>query len=130
MTETTAKTHYWDECLMCTVRTLTEGRPPEWTTRKELAEGDTVTGVVLGIGVQPTFWQDGQTPYVDLWLGGLNRVRVAGHGQSIRNALEAAEAKMGDTLTVTFDGERTVEEGKFAGKTYKLFTVTVQRGHH
>jgi hypothetical protein len=128
---TTIETHEWDGCLMCAVRALTEGRPRDWATRKDMAEGDTVTGVVLRMGSQPTHYTDAQAPYVDLWLGGVERVRVAGHGAVLREALISAEIQVGDTVTVKFEGTKEFQPKAGRGPlSYKLFTVTVERGHH
>jgi len=127
----TDETHDWDGCLMCAVRALTEGRPQDWALRKDPAEGDTVTGVVLRMGTQPTYYTDAQAPYVDLWLGGVERVRVAGHGTMLREALISAEIQVGDTVTVTFEGVKPIPaKGRQPERSFKKFTVTVERGHH
>ena len=129
MTDTTA--HDWDGCLICAVRALTEGRPRDWPMTKDLAAGTTITGVVIKTGDQPTHWADnGRAPFLDLWLGGIERVRVAGHSLSLRNALEAIEAQIGDTVTVTFDGSVEITTGRLAGQMMKTFTASVERGHH
>ena len=125
------QTHDWDGCLMCAVRALTEGRPKDWATRKDMVEGETVTGVVIRQGTQPTYYNDGQAPYVDLWLGGVERVRVAGHSQVLREALISAEIQVGDTVTVTFEGTKQFQPKAGNGPlSYKTFTIEVQRGHH
>lgn len=131
MTEMMNETHDWDGCLMCAVRALTEGRPKDWAMTKNLEPGDTVTGVILRQGTQPTHWSDSPVPYVDLWLGGVTRVRVTGHGQVLREALVSAETQVGDTLTVTFEGTRELPpKGGRGPLTYKMFAVSVDRGHH
>jgi hypothetical protein len=128
---TMIETHDWDGCLMCAVRALTEGRPVDWATHKSRVEGDTVTGVVLRQGVQPSHYSEAQVPYVDLWLGGVERARVAGHGQVLREALISAELQVGDTVTVTFEETKTfTPKGRSEPVTYKVFTVEVARGHH
>lgn len=121
--------HGWDGCLMCAVRALTMGRPIDWAQSKNREVGDTVTGVVLKAGVQPSHYEV-QVPYLDLWLGGPYRVRIAGHGMSLRNALEAIEAEVGDTVTVTFTEIREIQTGKYKGNEFKVFDVEVKRGHH
>lgn len=129
MTDTTA--HDWDGCLICAVRALTEGRPRDWSMTKDLEPGTAITGVVVKTGEQPTHWGDnGRTAFLDLWLGGIERVRVAGHSISLRNALEAIEAQIGDTVTVTFDGPVELTTGRLKGQTMKIFTASVERGHH
>lgn len=129
MTTTTIEPHDWDGCLMCAVRALTEGRPKDWVMTNTLEPGQAITGVVLRQGQQPSHYEP-QVPYVDLWLGGPERVRVAGHGLSLREALLAAETQVGDTVTVTFEGESEIQTGKFKGHMFKRYTVGVRRGHH
>jgi|SRR6478735_6506643 len=119
------ETHEWDGCLMCAVRALTEGRPREWVGTAE--PGSTVTGVVLKMGTQPTAWGSGQAPYLDLWTGGVSRVRVAGHSTVLREALLAAEAQVGDTVTVTRHEDRANVKTQ---NTYRVFSVEIERGHH
>lgn len=122
--------HDWDGCLMCAVRTLTLGTPKNWGLDKDTLEpGASITGVVMRQGVQPSNYA-GQVPYVDLWLGGIKRVRVAGHGMSLRNALEAAETEVGDTMTVTFEGTEEIQTGKMAGRSFRVFAIEMKRGHH
>jgi len=116
-------------CLICAVRTLTEGRPREWSTTKDLDPGTTITGVVIKTGDQPSHFE-AQVPFLDLWLGGLERIRVAGHSLQLRNSIEALEAKIGDTVTVTFGGSVEIKTGRMAGQMMKTFTATVERGHH
>jgi hypothetical protein len=127
----TEQTHDWDGCLMCAVRALTEGRPKDWTADKDRKSGDTVTGVILRQGVQPTHFSDDPVPYVDLWTGGVNRVRIAGHSLMMREQIISAELQVGDTVTVTREAD-----GMAATKTsgtlraYKVYRITVERGHH
>lgn len=129
MTTMMIETHDWDGCLMCAVRALTEGRAKDWSMDPERKVGDTITGVVLRQGQQPSHFE-AQVPYVELWLGGAERVRVAGHGMVLREALLAAEIQVGDTVTVTFEKVAEIQKGPRAGTTYKVYEVTVQRGHH
>jgi hypothetical protein len=122
------KDHALDGCLMCAVRTLTEGEPKTWNPD----EPASVKGVVIGIGTfasQYTLW-DNPIPFVDLWLGGLNRVRIEAYGTTLRNAIEKADVKVGDTLTAEYLGFGDILTGKYAGKTYRKYTVGVERGHH
>jgi len=128
----TADTHDWDGCLMCAVRALTEGRPKEWVIRpksEEMTPGESVTGVVMRMGEQPSHYED-RVPYIDLWTGGIERVRVAGHGMSLRESLLAAEIQVGDTVTVTFERVADIQTGKFRGQKFRVFAVDVKRGHH
>ena len=60
----------------------------------------------------------------------MERVRVAGHGMSLRGVLEAIEAEIGDTVTIRFEGEQEIQTGKMAGKTFRKFSGDVRRGHH
>lgn len=125
----TTETHDWDGCLMCAVRMLTEGRSKDWPLDPDRKPGDTITGVVLRQGIQPSHFES-QVPYVDLWLGGPDRARVAGHGSSLRDSLDAAETQVGDTVTVTFEKVHEIESGKYKGRPFKVYTVEVKRGHH
>jgi hypothetical protein len=113
------------DCLMCAVRALTEGDPAvTWTPD---TEGQTISGVVLRKGNLSTDF--GTIPFIDLWLGGQTRVRIKAYGSSLRHALDSVAAQIGDRLSVWFDGEAVIENGKFAGKPYKKFSANVQRGH-
>jgi hypothetical protein len=113
-----------DNCLMCAVRALTEGTPKTWAPA---TAGETVTGVVLKTGKVVTDF--GQAPYVDLWLGGHERIRISAFGNRLRHALDEVDAQIGDTLSVWFDGLGTVTKGPMEGKPYKAFSANVQRGH-
>ncbi len=123
---TTIEGHHEDDCLMCAVRALTEGRAKEWTPE----EPGEVTGVILRQGVQPTYFS-GKAPFLELWLGGRERVRVTGHAAMLAQVIEAAELQVGDTVTVRYLGKR---QGKASGRTaapreYKAFELDVSRGH-
>lgn len=114
-------------CLMCAVRALTEGKPSViWAPT---VTGATISGVVLRQGEVSTYL--GPVPFVDLWQGGTDRVRVMAYSAQIRAKLTDAEVQIGDRLQVRFDGEHPIERGPLAGKTlmYKTFSVNVQRGH-
>jgi hypothetical protein len=112
-------------CLMCAVRALTEGDPA--ATWNPTEAGQTVSGVVLRQGTLAT--DMGPVPFVDLWQGGTGRVRVKAYGSGIQHALSQADAKIGDRLQVWFDGTRVIGKGAMAGRTVKMFSVNVQRGH-
>jgi hypothetical protein len=119
----TTTNHEPDGCPVCIVRALTEGEPRAWWPN----EPASVKGVVLQVGrTTSQFAIYGQTlPYVDLWLGGTDRARVAGYG-----SLGRIQPTVGDTLTVAYTGQGTIERGKHAGKPYRMHTVEITRGHH
>lgn len=123
MTDNTEHNHQAD-CLMCAVRALTEGIPPVWNPE---TEGESTTGVILKTGEVATDF--GMVPFVDLWRGGVDRIRIMAYGSSLRHALTSAAGLVGDTLTVWYDGQRAVREGRFEGRTYKAFSANAQRGH-
>lgn len=115
-----------DGCLMCAVRALTEGEPAvNWTPE---TPGQAISGVVLRHG---SFEHEmaGEVPFVDLWTGGTGRVRVKAFPAMLRDAIRRSEAKVGDTLTLRFEGSRTIESGRFAGRQFKTFSAETQRGH-
>ena len=112
-------------CLMCAVRALTEGDPA--ATWNPTDPGTMIAGVVLRQGTVTN--QFGQIPFVDLWLGGTSRVRVMAYSEILRHALMSAAAQIGDRLQVQMDEPGTIENGRFKGRPYKRFSVTVQRGH-
>lgn len=117
------------DCLLCAVRTLTEGDPKMWSWENP---GDAVTGVILKTGLTSMpYSMTGETiPYVDLWLGRGERIRVVAYAAHLGNQIRGADGKVGDTLTVQYTGEDILQKGKFAGRPYKTFQVTIQRGHH
>jgi hypothetical protein len=119
----TDHTHETD-CLMCAVRALTEGDPATWNPQ---VAGETVSGTVLKMGQLSTNF--GMVPFVDLWRGGHDRIRIRAYGAVLRNTLESVAPQVGDTLSVWFDGEETVQKGPRAGTTYRSFSANVQRGH-
>jgi hypothetical protein len=124
---TTIEGHHEDGCLMCAVRALTEGRAKEWVP-EEPAE---VTGVVLRQGTQPShFSSSGPVPFIELWLGGTERVRVTGHSSMLNSMITGAELQVGDTATIRYLG-KTAKLQMRTGKTfdYKVYEVEVQRGH-
>jgi hypothetical protein len=117
-----------DSCPVCITRALTEGEPLLWWPN----EPATVKGVVLKVGTVPNRYPmiAGETiPYVDLWLGGTDRVRISALGLMFRNQLERAAPTVGDTLTVAYTGQGTIDGGKYRGQAYRMHTVEIQRGH-
>lgn len=116
-------------CPVCIVRVLTEGEPTTWWPN----EPASVKGVVLKIGTVPNRFSmiAGDTlPYVDLWLGGTDRVRISAIGTMLGEAMRRAAPTVGDMLTVTYTGQGTIERGKYAGRAYRAHTVEITRGHH
>lgn len=118
--------HAWDGCLLCAVRQLTEGAPNPWNPEI----GVRITGVVLKQGKQPSDF-GGPYPFLDLWIGGMDRIRVHGYGSVLRHQIEAAEIQIGDTVSIQRGPDETMSKlSRFAGRTYKTFVVEVTRGHH
>lgn len=127
----TTQTHEPDGCLMCAVRALTEGAPDAWVPGEP---GSGVTGVVIAIGEMdsPSAYDMRGTlvRYVDLWLGGTERTRIVAFGTTLSRAVEKADPKIGDTMTVTFVGYGVINTGKYRGMKFRQNTVNVVRGHH
>lgn len=119
------------DCLLCAVRDLTEGEPKKWVPKEP---GDMVSGVVMrlgtftGIGPDPVY--PDQHPYVDLWIGGRERVRVRAHSAVLAQQIRDSEAAVGDRMTVNYEGKHQISSGRYEGRSYNAFTVTVERGHH
>lgn len=114
---------------MCLVRALTEGEPKTWWPN----EPASVKGVVLVQGrVRDRFAldTDGKVSFVDLWLGGMNRVRILTYGFTLSEAMAKASPQVGDTLTVHYEGQGTIERGKYAGRPFRKHLVEIERGHH
>lgn len=130
---TKTDTHDWDGCLMCAVRALTEGRPQTWGLRAkgeaDPTPGSSVSGVVMRMGEQASHFES-KVPYVDLWLGGIERVRVAGHSISLREAIISAELQVGDSVTFTYEGEVQFQPKNGGPSSFRKFSATVERGHH
>jgi hypothetical protein len=126
---TTNHDHAGPTCPVCLVRALTEGEPKLWWP----SEPASVKGVVLVQGrVRDRFSldTDGKVPFVDLWLGGMDRVRIRAYGFTLANALTQAAPTVGDTLTVNYEGQGTIERGKAAGRPFRKHSVEIERGHH
>jgi len=122
--------HEPDGCPACIVRALTEGESKTWFP----SEPASVKGVVLWVGTTPTPMAMGMLavdtlPVVDLWLGGTDRIRIVGYGSVGRDLYRLAPT-VGDTLTVAYTGQGTIEGGKYAGRAYRNYTVEIVRGHH
>ena len=114
-------------CPVCVVRALTEGDPQVWWP----SEPAGVRGVVLRADrttSQFVVWPE-TVPFVDLWLSGTERVRVVGYG-SLGRELDRLKPTVGDTITVKYTGQGTIQSGKYQGRAYRAHTVEIQRGHH
>jgi hypothetical protein len=127
-------------CVVCAVRALTEGTPKIWTPN---TPGQRVSGVVLAVGTVPSpFQTTAPLPFVDLLVGPrrwsmdgvpvAERVRVVCYGTSLAAKVTDAAPVIGDILTVTFEGTRTIPpRGRWLdGRQYRAFSVEVHRGHH
>jgi hypothetical protein len=114
-----------DDCLMCAVRALTSGEP-EITWQPE-TEAQTISGVVLRRGETESYY--GPVPYVDLWLGGAARTRVVANPMTLRAALDRAAPKVGDTLTIWFEGWSEPVHGPNRDRRVRVFRAAVRRGH-
>jgi hypothetical protein len=115
------------DCLLCAVRELTEGTPTVWAAT---AAGQTVSGVVLRTGMTEGFGGYREVRYVDLWTGGWGRIRIVAFAAMLENAIKLADAKVGDRLSVTYEGQAYVTKGRFEGRPYKKFSADIRRGHH
>lgn len=120
-------------CLACAVRQLTEGDPGWWNPENQV--GASVTGVVLRKGEKPSpLNYDGSrpgVPFVDLWQGGMDRVRVLGYGADLSRQLIGQDPQVGDRVTITFLGREAVKHGRPGwDREIAKFEVTVERGHH
>jgi hypothetical protein len=113
------------DCLMCAVRALTEGDPESYWA--PTTPGENISGVVLRTGTGTGNW--GVFPFVDLWLGGRDRIRLNAGSLGFQSELSRAAARVGDRLQVWFEGEKILEKGRMAGRRYRAFRVEVQRGH-
>lgn len=123
----TTETHTPDGCLMCAVRALTEGEPKTWWPEETPAS---VQGVVLRLGTVAQPFLGRLVPYADLWLGGTDRVRVTAMGAHLESQFTAAAPQVGDVMTVIYEGKHNITGGKYDGRQYRRFAVTVTRGHH
>lgn len=84
--------------------------------------GDTVTGVVIGVGVKR--WDDGtMCPQLILDCEGTERIVTAGQVR-LKAALAEKRPEAGDTITITF----SQVEKRSGGKTLKHFDVAVSKG--
>jgi hypothetical protein len=84
--------------------------------------GDTVTGVVIGVGVKR--WDDGtMCPQIILDCEGTERIVTAGQVR-LKAALAEKRPEAGDTIAITF----SQVEKRSGGKTLKHFDVNVSKG--
>lgn len=84
--------------------------------------GDTVTGVIVDIGIQT--WQDGsKSPKLVLRTATGDRVLTASQVQ-LKNKMAELRPNIGDTIKVTLVGVEKLN----GGKTMKKFDVVVKPG--
>jgi hypothetical protein len=120
------------DCLLCAVRQLTEGDGP--AAALEL-EGENASGVVLKIEdtkypTQQLMGQEIKGLAVTLWTGGMDRVRAVSYSAVFRAQLESAAPQVGDRLTIIRLADGRVDRGKFQGRQFSQWSLTVERGHH
>jgi len=85
-------------------------------------QGDTVTGVIVDIGIQT--WQDGsKSPKLILRTATGDRVLTASQVQ-LKTRLTELRPNVGDTIKVTLTGVQKLN----GGKTMKQFDVAVKQG--
>ena len=123
--------HTVDGCLPCAVREMTEGTPPIWNNPDNIVPGQMIRGVVLRAGTLPSPFHPVEVPFVDLWTGGQDRMRVAGYQGSLARALEMMAPAVGDQLSVIYVGRETLPpEHRMSGRPYHRFRAEITRGHH
>jgi len=83
--------------------------------------GDTVTGVIIDLGVQ--VWQDGsKSPKLTLRTATVDKVLTASQVQ-LKTKMAELRPEIGDTIKVTLDGVEKLS----LGKTMKMFSVAVKK---
>ncbi len=83
--------------------------------------GDTVTGVIVDLGIQT--WQDGsKSPKLTLRTTDGDKVLTASQVQ-LKTKMAELRPEIGDTIKVTLDGIEKLN----GGKTMKKFTVNVKK---
>ena len=83
--------------------------------------GDTVTGVIIDLGVQ--VWQDGsKSPKLTLRTTDGDKVLTASQVQ-LKTKMAELRPEIGDTIKVTLDGVEKLQ----GGKTMKKFSVNVKK---
>jgi hypothetical protein len=118
-------------CLLCAVRAMIEGTPANvWNGGADLEAGASISGVLIRRGqVHGVGLVSGE--FIDLWHDETGeRVRVLAYGHSLAGELERAAPIVGDRVTVVYLGKREMTTGKFSGRQYRAYRVTVHRGHH
>jgi hypothetical protein len=120
-----------DGCLLCAVRELTEGTPTIWNNPDNIVPGQMIRGVVLRAGTLPSPFHPVEVPFVDLWTGGQDRMRVAGYQGSLARALEMTAPAVGDQLSMVYVGREILPpEHRMSGRPYHRFRTEITRGHH
>ena len=85
-------------------------------------EGDTITGVIIDLGIQT--WQDGsKSPKLTLRTADGDKVLTASQVQ-LKTKMAELRPEIGDTIKVTLDGVEKLQ----GGKTMKKFSVAVKKG--
>lgn len=103
--------NYWDEPGIAVVS--------DYIKFEEV--GDTVTGVIIDLGVQ--VWQDGsKSPKLTLRTATGDKVLTASQVQ-LKTKMAELRPEIGDTIKVTLDGVEKLN----AGKTMKMFSVAVKK---
>lgn len=83
--------------------------------------GDTVTGVIIDLGIQT--WQDGsKSPKLTLRTADGDRVLTASQVQ-LKTKMAELRPEIGDTIKVTLEGVEKLN----GGKTMKKFAVAVKK---
>lgn len=70
---------------------------------------------------------DNMVPSVTIQQKDGTKVRVIGYGKVLREKITEDDPKPGDLYAVKYFGEKTIKNGKYAGKPYKLFNTAIRR---
>jgi hypothetical protein len=91
---------------------------------------EAVSGVVVKVGETrsdfATSEEDAMCPTVTVLTKNGEKYRIIGYGAVLRRELQDANPKVGDLLAVKYWGEKPIKRGRYAGKMYKHFTVSVK----
>lgn len=88
--------------------------------------GETVSGVVTKVGETRSDFSDDMCPTVTVLTRSGDKYRIIGYGAVLKREMEDAAPKVGDIFAAKYWGEKILKKGKFAGKTYKHFSVAVK----
>lgn len=89
--------------------------------------GDGVQGVVLKVGETRSGFSDDMAPTVTIETKEGNKLRIIGYGAVLRREILDHDPQPGDVFAVKYFGEKTIKNGKYAGKPYKHFGVAVRK---